>query len=148
MPKLSVNVSDEQDAGVTAAANAAGLTKNDWILGLIKLALSASPDPDDPAQYTSRGHTIGTKLVILAGRLEYAAQRQRQQLEERLIGEHNALLHLLQVILREVVRADVSATAAAVGMLDETSAALARRRIGAEGLVAAQEMVGAVLADL
>ena len=130
MPKLSVLVSDEENALIVDLAKMADRSKSDWIRDQVLRAMSgrtgeAGHDPDP----------IITRL---------------KQLETRLVHENSALIQLGLFLLREGAFASTAAMAAAtsIGSFDEAAADDERRRLQMQARTVFQQLEEEAVNDL
>ena len=130
MPKLSVLVSDEENALIVDLAKMANRSKSDWIRDQVLHAMS--------------GHTGATShdSEPIITRLK--------QLEMRLVHENSALIQLGLFLLREGAFAGTAAMAAATstGGFDEAGAEDERRRLQIQARTAFQQLEEEVVNDL
>lgn len=131
MPKLSVLVSDEENALIVDLAKMADRSKSDWIRDQVLRAMSGRAEAashDDPSP-------IITRL---------------KQLETRLVHDNSALIHLGLFLLREVAFASTAGMAAATstGSCDEAVADEESRRLQMQARTVFQQLEEEAVNDL
>ncbi len=130
MPKLSVVVSDEENALIVDLAKMADRSKSDWIRDQVLHAMSGRTE--------AISHDSGPIITRL------------KQLEMRLVHENSALIHLGLFLLREGAFASTAAMAAATstGGIDKAGADDERRRLQMQARTIFQQLEEQVVNNL